>query len=132
MLDSDLADLYEVDVKVLNQSVRRNVIRFPADFMFQLTREEAALLRSQIVTLDEGRRGAHRKYRPFAFTEQGVAMLSSVLRSPRAVVVNIGIMRVFVHLRELVSPMRNWPAGSTNSKRGPTAGLVPCSRPFAA
>jgi ORF6N domain len=88
MLDSDLAELYEVDVKVLNQSVRRNVIRFPADFMFQLTREEAALLRSQIVTLDEGRRGAH--------------------------------------------PMRNWPAGSTNSKRGPTAGLVPYSRPFAA
>jgi len=102
MLDSDLADLYEVDVKVLNQSVRRNVIRFPADFMFQLTREEVALLRSQIVTLDEGRRGVHRKYRPFAFTEQGVAMLSSVLRSPRAVVVNIEIMRVFVHLRELV------------------------------
>jgi hypothetical protein len=84
MLDADLADLYEVDVKVLNQSVKRNVVRFPADFMFQLTAAEAALPRSQSVTL-KNRRGAHRKYRPFAFTEQGVAMLSSVLRSSRAV-----------------------------------------------
>lgn len=101
MLDADLAALYEVDVKVLNQAVKRNRVRFPADFMFQLTSGEAASLRSQIVTLDD-RRGAHRKYRPYAFTEQGIAMLSGVLRSPRAVLVNIEIMRVFVHLRELL------------------------------
>ena len=101
MLDADLADLYEVDVKVLNQSVRRNVIRSPADFMFQLTAEEAALLRSQAVTLKE-RRGGHRKYRPFVFTEQGVAMLSSVLRSARAVLVNIEIMRTFVLVRQML------------------------------
>jgi hypothetical protein len=101
MLDTDLAALYDVDVKVLNQAVKRNVVRFPADFMFQLSADEAAVLRSQIVTLKD-RRGAHRKYRPFAFTEQGIAMLSGVLRSPRAVLVNIEIMRVFVHLRELL------------------------------
>ena len=101
MLDADLAALYEVDVKVLNQAVKRNRARFPGDFMFQLTVEEASRLRSQSVTLKEGR-GAHRKYRPFAFTEQGIAMLSSVLRSPRAVLVNIEIMRVFVHLRGLL------------------------------
>jgi hypothetical protein len=99
MLDADPASLYDVDVKVLNQSVKRN--RFPSDFMFQLTAEEAACLRSQSVTLKE-RRGTHRKYRPYAFTEQGIAMLSSVLRSPRAVLVNIEIMRVFVHLRGLL------------------------------
>ena len=101
MLDADLASLYEVDVKVLNQAVKRNRARFPGDFMFQLTVEEASRLRSQSVTLEKGR-GAHRKYRPFAFTEQGIAMLSSVLRSPRAVLVNIEIMRVFVHLRGLL------------------------------
>jgi hypothetical protein len=98
LLDEDLAILYEVEVKKLNQAVRRNAERFPADFMFQLTVEEARLLRSQFVTLENGR-GRHRKYMPFAFTEQGVAMLSSVLRSPRAVQVNIEIMRAFVRLR---------------------------------
>src|SRR4051794_21005544 len=87
MLDVDLADLYGVDVKTLNQAVKRNRARFPSDFMFQLTRREAACLRSQIVTLNS-RRGRHRKYLPFAFTEHGVAMLSSVLRSRRAVQVN--------------------------------------------
>jgi hypothetical protein len=101
MLDTDLAALYEVDVKVLNQAVKRNLARFPPDFMFQLSPDEAAILRSQIVTLND-RRGAHRKYRPYAFTEQGIAMLSGVLRSSRAVLVNIEIMRVFVHLRELL------------------------------
>lgn len=101
MLDTDLAALYDVDVKVLNQAVKRNLVRFPPDFMFQLSPDEAAPLRSQIVTLND-RRGAHRKYRPYAFTEQGIAMLSGVLRSPRAVLVNIEIMRVFVHLRELL------------------------------
>ena len=92
---------YGVDVKVLNQAVRRNVSRFPADFMFQLTVEEANSLRSQFVTLNVGR-GTHRKYAPYAFTEQGVAMLSSVLRSPRAIAVNIEIMRAFVQLRRLL------------------------------
>ena len=102
MLDEALAALYGVAVKVLNQAVRRNTDRFPADFMFQLTAEETAFLRSQIVTLNAGR-GQHRKYRPYAFTEQGVAMLSSVLRSKRAVRVNVEIMRAFVRLRQLLS-----------------------------
>lgn len=97
MLDSDLAALYDVGVKALNQAVRRNKDRFPADFMFRLTAREAALLRSQIVTANTGRGG--RRSVPYAFTEQGVAMLSSVLRSPRAVRVNIRIMRAFVQLR---------------------------------
>jgi ORF6N domain-containing protein len=101
MLDSDLAALYGVEVKVLNQAVSRNTLRFPSDFMFQLTRDEARALRSQIVTLDGGR-GRHRKYLPKAFTEQGVAMLSSVLRSPRAIRVNIEIMRTFVRLRRML------------------------------
>jgi hypothetical protein len=102
MLDSDLAALYGVKTKVLNQAVGRNIERFPEDFMFQLTEEEAIGLRSQIVTL-KTRRGQHRKYLPYAFTEQGVAMLSSVLRSPRAVQVNIEIMRAFVRLRRMVA-----------------------------
>lgn len=101
LLDSDLASLYGVTTKGLNQAVRRNPERFPPDFMFQLTAEEARLLRSQTVTLKLGR-GYHRKYRPYAFTEQGVAMLSSVLRSPRAVRVNVEIMRAFVRLRRLL------------------------------
>jgi len=101
MLDSDLAALYGVDVKTLNQAVKRNRERFPEDFMFQLTRDEAGSLRSQIVTLDTGR-GRHRKYLPKAFTEEGVAMLSSVLRSQRAVRVNIEIMRAFVQLRRML------------------------------
>jgi hypothetical protein len=101
MLDADLADLYQVNVKVLNQAVKRNRARFPPDFMFKLTAREARSLRSQIVTL-KSERGRHRKYLPFVFTEQGVAMLSSVLRSPRAVQVNIEIMRAFVHLRQVL------------------------------
>jgi hypothetical protein len=102
MLDSDLAELYEVEIKVLNQAVKRNIERFPEDFMFQLTAEEAAHLRSQFVTLKAGR-GQHRKYLPYAFTEQGVAMLSSVLRSDRAIRVNIEIMRAFVQLRQMLA-----------------------------
>ena len=98
LLDADLAALYQVDIKSLNQAVKRNHERFPSDFMFQLDAHEAASLRSQVVTL-EGGRGRHRKYRPYAFTEQGVAMLSSVLRSSRAVHVNIEIMRAFIRLR---------------------------------
>jgi hypothetical protein len=102
MLDEHLAVLYEVEVKALNQAVKRNLERFPADFMFRLTSEEADLLRSQTVTLEKGR-GRHRKYLPYAFKEQGVAMLSSVLRSPRAVMVNVEIMRAFVRLREVLT-----------------------------
>jgi len=100
-MDADLAVLYGVATKVLNQAVHRNLERFPADFMFQLTPEEAASPRSQIVTLDAGR-GRHRKYLPYAFTEQGVAMLSSVLRSRKAVLVNVEIMRTFVRLRQML------------------------------
>jgi hypothetical protein len=102
MLDADLAKLYSVSAKTLNQAVKRNASRFPADFMFQLAEGEATALRSQFVTLKTGR-GQHRKYRPYAFTEQGVAMLSSVLHSERAVQVNISIMRAFVQLREMIS-----------------------------
>ena len=101
ILDQDLARLYGVRVKRLNEQVRRNIERFPADFMFQTEPGELGSLRSQIATLDQGR-GEHRKYSPLAFTEQGVAMLSSVLRAPRAVQVNIEIMRAFVKLRRLL------------------------------
>ncbi|MBW2662059.1 MAG: ORF6N domain-containing protein, partial [Deltaproteobacteria bacterium] len=97
MLDRDLAELYGVETKVLKQAVRRNIDRFPADFMFELTKEENQSLRSQNVTL---KRGQHSKYLSFAFTEQGVAMLSSVLKSKRAIHVNIQIMRTFTKLRE--------------------------------
>jgi hypothetical protein len=100
MLDADLARLYCVTTRVLNQAVRRNLDRFPDDFMFRLNQAEAtALSRSQFVTL---KRGQNIKYRPYAFTEQGVAMLSSVLRSKRAIVVNIAIMRVFTRLRQML------------------------------
>ena len=99
MLDFDLAELYDTETKVLKQAVRRNLERFPADFMFELKREEYDSLRSQFVTLENGR-GKYSKYLPFAFTEQGVAMLSSVLKSPKAVEVNISIMRVFVFIRQ--------------------------------
>jgi hypothetical protein len=113
MLDSDLAALYEVPVKALNQAVKRSLDRFPQDFMFQLSKEESDSLRSQFVTIEEGRNlrsqfvtssGGHggRRYAPYAFTEQGVAMLSSVLNSPRAVKVNIEIMRAFVRLRQIL------------------------------
>ncbi len=101
MMDTDLAELYEVPTKVLNQAVRRNIDRFPADFMIQLTAEEEAALRSQIVTSNKGRGG--RRYLPFVFTEQGVAMLSTVLNSERAIQVNIAIMRAFVQLRAMIA-----------------------------
>ena len=101
MLDSDLAALYGVETKVLNQAVRRNIERFPEDFMFQLTSDEAERLRSQSVTSKSGRGG--RRTAPYAFTEQGVAMLSSVLSSPSAIRVNIEIMRAFVRLRQMAT-----------------------------
>lgn len=97
MLDSDLALLYGAETKVLIQAVKRNKSRFPEDFMFQLTKEEFITLRSQIVTSNRG----GRRYLPYAFTEQGVAMLSSVLNSNRAILVNIHIMRAFVNLRRI-------------------------------
>jgi ATP-dependent Clp protease ATP-binding subunit ClpA len=101
LLDAELADLYGVATKVLLQAVKRNSQRFPADFMMQLTAAEWAALRSQFVTSKTGRGG--RRYPPYAFTEQGVAMLSSVLGSERAIAVNIEIMRAFVRMRELLS-----------------------------
>jgi len=99
MLDEDLADLYGVETKVLVQQVKRNARRFPPDFMFQLTKAEAETLRSQFVTSNSGRGG--RRYAPYVFTEQGVAMLSGVLRSDRAIAVNIEIMRAFVEMRRI-------------------------------
>jgi hypothetical protein len=117
MLSTHLAQLYQVEPKALVQAVKRNLDRFPEDFMFQLTWDELDFLRSQSVILKvgdaprlrsqlvalKGGRGQHLKYLPYAFTEQGVAMLSSVLRSHRAVQVNIGIMRAFVKLREMLA-----------------------------
>jgi phage regulator Rha-like protein len=98
MLDSDLAALYGIETKQLKRAVKRNIDRFPSDFMFVFTANEYDSLRCQFGTLN---RGAHSKYPPFAFTEQGVAMLSSVLNSKRAIQVNIEIMRVFTRLRQL-------------------------------
>ena len=98
MLDFDLAFLYQIETKVLKQAVRRNIERFPEDFMFELTKEEFDNLRSQIVTSSYG----GTRYMPFAFTEQGVAMLSSVLNSKKAIEINIAIMRTFVVLRNSI------------------------------
>ena len=106
MLAEDLAALYEVEVRALNQAVARNAERFPADFMFQLTGDEVAVLKSQSVISNAAKttriRATGRRHLPYAFTEQGVAMLSSVLRSPRAILVNVEIMRAFVHLRRML------------------------------
>lgn len=96
MLDADLAELYEVETKVLKQAVRRNTDRFPKDFMFELSAEEIGVLRSQNVTSIS----SSTTYAPFAFTEQGVAMLASVLRSPKAIEANIQIVRAFVYMRQ--------------------------------
>src|SRR5947209_5942370 len=107
LIDSDLASLYAVATKTLNRAVKRNLARFPRDFMFQLNRKEEQHLRRQFGA-SIGRRGG-RRYLPYAFTEQGVAMLSSVLNSERAVHVNIAIMRAFVKVREALATMRIWP-----------------------
>lgn len=101
MLDADLAALCGVETKVLVQAIKRNSERFPGDFMFQLDAQEWASLRSQFVTSNTGRGG--RRYAPYAFTEQGVAMLSSVLNSPRAIAINIEIMRAFVQVRSMAA-----------------------------
>ena len=101
MLDAELAALYGVETKVLVQAIKRNIERFPADFMFQLSTEEFANLRSQFVTSSSGYGG--RRYAPYAFTEQGVAMLSSVLNSQRAIAINIEIMRAFVQVRAMAA-----------------------------
>ncbi len=101
MLDEDLAKLYGVETGALVRAVQRNTNRFPSDFMFQLTEEEKTALRCQIGISKKGRGG--RRYLPYAFTEQGLAMLSGVLQSPRAVAVNVEIMRAFVRLRSLIS-----------------------------
>jgi hypothetical protein len=116
MLDTDLAALYEVETKVLNQASRRNMDRFPEDFMFQLSIEEAESLRSRIVTSKAGRGG--RRYLPYAFTEHGVVMLSSVLRSRRAVQMNIFIVRAFVRLRELIAGNKTLAARIEKLERG--------------
>ncbi len=106
ILSSHLAELYEVQVRALTQAVKRNIDRFPEDFMFQLTPEEVDSLRSQNVILNVGKRGHNIKYLPYAFTQEGIAMLSSVLNNPRAILVNIAIMRTFVKLRELMTSHR--------------------------
>ena len=100
MLDSDLATLYQVETRILNESVKRNIKRFPFDFMFQLSEDEWNNLRSQIAISKDMRGG--RRYTPYVFTEQGVSMLSSVLKSDRAIEVNVNIMRAFVQLRHYV------------------------------
>ena len=104
MLDFDLASLYGVQTKALKQAVRRNIKRFPPDFMFELDNKEYQSLRTQIVTL---KRGQHSKYPPFAFTEQGVAMLSGILNSDRAIKVNVAIMRAFIQMRRLITSYKD-------------------------
>src|SRR6266487_3095454 len=129
MLDTDLAELYRVPTKSLNLAVKRNADRFPEDFMFQLTDDEAAGLRFHFETSKRGRGG--RRYLPYAFTEQGVAMLSSVLRSSRAVQVNIAIMRTFVRCARCSYRIRNLPASLPRSKTSTTPSLRSSSTPSA-
>ncbi|MCL4321094.1 MAG: ORF6N domain-containing protein [Deltaproteobacteria bacterium] len=102
MLDSDLAELYAVSTKRFNEQVRRNIERFPSDFMFQLTKEEYDSLRSQIATLKQ-ERGQHRKYLPYAFTEHGAIMAATILNSPKAIEMSVFVVRAFVKLREILS-----------------------------
>jgi hypothetical protein len=116
MLDSDLAKIYGVTTKRLNEQVRRNRTRFPEDFIFQLTPEEAASLRSQIATLRLAH-GKHRKYLPYAFTEHGAVMLASVLNSPIAVAASIQIVRTFNRLRQLVTSHKELTAALTALER---------------
>lgn len=105
MLDSDLAEMYETELRVLNQAVKRNSERFPGNFCFQLTTDEWHFLRSQIVILENGGKGKHKKYMPFVFTEQGVAMLSGILRSEIAIRVSIQIIQAFVAMRRTMGQL---------------------------
>ena len=100
MLDFDLAEMYETETKRLKEAVRRNLNRFPPDFMFELNEEEYNFLRTQFASLEKQGRGKYSKYLPFAFTEQGVAMLASILNSPKAIEINISIVRAFIALRQ--------------------------------
>jgi hypothetical protein len=133
MDDRDLAGLYGVSTSALNQQVKRNSARFPGDFAFQLTSEEVDALLSQIVTAKTGRGGPRNL--PWAFTEQGVAMLSSVVRSERAAHINVAIMRTFVKLRELLATNRDMAArwrnttGRLRFSSTPFKSCLPCRRP---
>ena len=124
MLDSDLAALYEVETKRLNEAVKRNLERFPAAFMFQLTADEVDVLRSQIATSNSGRGG--RRYLPFAFTEHGVVMLSAVLNSPRAIEMSILVVNAFVRMRELMAANKDLAARVAKLEHGhhQTASLI--------
>jgi len=102
MLDSDLAEVYKVETKVLNQAVKRNLKRFPASYMFKVKKNEYNSLRSQFVTLENGGRGKYAKYLPYAFTEHGVVMLSSVLNSERAIKISLIVVEAFVRLRRVI------------------------------
>lgn len=106
LLDADLAELYDVSTKRFNEQVKRNLERFPGDFMFQITEMENEALRSQIATLNVRGRGQHRKYLPYAFTEHGAIMAATILNSPRAIEVSVYVVRAFVQLRELMSSHR--------------------------
>jgi hypothetical protein len=116
MLDGDLAGLYGVTTKRLNEQVRRNIERFPSDFMFQLTDEEGSSLRSQTATLEPGR-GRHRKYLPYAFTEHGAIMAASVLNSPKAIEMSILVVRAFVNLRNIFATHRQLAAKLSGLER---------------
>jgi hypothetical protein len=116
MLDSDLAELYGVETRVLNQSVQRNPARFPKDFMFQLTEEEHDSLRSQFVISKKGKGG--RRYMPYVFTENDVAMLSSVLNSEKAILINVSIMRIFTRLRSFLMLERDLSDRVTKLEQG--------------
>lgn len=112
ILSTDLAELYGVPAKRLNEQVRRNKARFPEDFVFRLSREEAAALRSQIATSKRGRGGA--RHLPYAFTEHGAIMAANVLNSRRAVQASVHVVRAFVRLRQTLAPIRSWPRSSRN------------------
>jgi len=114
ILDADLAALYQVETRTLNQAIRRNLERFPEDFMFRLTPEEAVLMRSQIVIASK----RNIRYQPLAFTEHGVAMLSAVLRSKRAVQTSIAVVRAFVRMRELIAANKDFAVGIEKLERG--------------
>ena len=130
MLDRDLAGLYGIETRELVQAVKRNLERFPDDFMFQLDKEEFENWRSQIVISNPAAKMALRR-RPYAFTEQGVAMLSSVLKSKRAVQVNVEIMRTFVRLRQILASDENLAKKISEMERRYDQHLIPCSTLYA-